>query len=147
MLALFKANAQLQMSVTRLLQNSGHGWLQAAQHFSSAGLAETAEQIDELLGATNWPTLMGLPSEILSRNAPYQTGGPQALTQIAIREQILFSNGLQRALVAWRQAVVDALDGNDQASSFVEVMRQWGRPWTAPAVQGKEAGVTQGEMT
>lgn len=140
LLALTKANAQWQIDITQLLQKSGAGWLRVARHFGSAGLAEAAAQIDELLGAGDWPALMALSSEILLRNASQQTGRPQALAQIAIQEQILFTNGLQRALQAWRQAMIEAFDGDAHAQPFIDIMRQWGRPWTdnANATQNEE---------
>ena len=140
LLALTKANAQLQVNITQLLQKSSQGWLEAMQHFSSAGLAETDAQAEELLGAGDWAALMALPSAMLSRSSPAWAGGPQALTQLAIREQILFTNGLRRALLAWQQAVAEALDGDAHAQPFIDIMRQWAPPWTdnAKATQDKE---------
>lgn len=133
LLTLFKANMLLQMNITRLAQKSGQGWLDAARQSSGASLTETSRQIDNLLQAADWPALMALPNEMLQRHSDQQQGGQQALTQIAIQQQILFANGLQQALVAWQKSVVEAFGDRPGAASFVEIMRQWGRPWTGNA--------------
>ena len=70
LLALTRANAQLQVNITQLLQKSSQGWLETMQHFSRAGLAETDAQAEELLGAGDWAALMALPSAMLSRSSP-----------------------------------------------------------------------------
>lgn len=135
LLALFKANTLLQMHITRLVQRNARGWLKAAQQSCSADLAEISEQIDDLLHAADWPALMALPTEMLLRHSEHQRGGQEALTHIAIRQQIQFANGLQQALIAWQKSVIEAFDGRPEAASFIEIIQQWGRPWTANATR------------
>jgi len=42
---LYKANAELQLRVTRLLQESGHRWIEAMQQLSADGVLETTSRI------------------------------------------------------------------------------------------------------
>ena len=62
-LDLYKANAALQLRLTRLLQESGHHWLQSMQQTSAEGLAETSAKIEGLLQSASWQTLATLPTE------------------------------------------------------------------------------------
>lgn len=133
-LALFKANAELQIRIARLVHESIRGWLGAAQSRGTAGLAETAALMESLLGTGDWRALMSLPAKAFSHDAPNRWGSPQALTEIAIKEQIRFTNGLQEALITWQQGVIGSFQGNAEAAPFVAVIRQWGRPWTETVV-------------
>lgn len=130
-LDLYKANVELQLRISRLLQESGHGWLEAARQFSADGVAETGEQIDKLLRAADWQALATLPSEAFSRLLQGQLSESQTLTKLAVQSQIGFINGLQQALLSWRQGVSDALGGSAEAASFVDVFKQWAQPWVA----------------
>lgn len=130
LLALFKANMLLPMNISRLVQRSSQDWLEAVRQACCVDLAETSEQIDDLLQAADWPALMALPAERLQRHLEPQRGGQEALTRIAIRQQIRFTNGLQQALISWQQSVIAAFSGRPEAASFVEIMRRWGRSWT-----------------
>lgn len=50
-LNLLKANAELQLRLTRLLQESSHQWLDSVKEASSQGIAETSADCSRRLGA------------------------------------------------------------------------------------------------
>jgi acetoacetyl-CoA reductase len=64
---LYKANAELQLQITRLLQESGHRWLEAMQQLSAGSVEETTARIQSLQQAADWQTLATLPSEVFRR--------------------------------------------------------------------------------
>ncbi|HMO44639.1 MAG TPA: hypothetical protein PKB14_01255 [Rubrivivax sp.] len=130
-LDLYKVNIGLQLGISRLLQEGGHGWLEAARQFSADGMAETGEQIDKLRRAADWQALTTLPSEVFGRLLQGQSSEAQTLTKLAVRSQIDFTNGLQQALASWREGVSDAFGGSAEARSFLDVFKQGAQPWVA----------------
>ncbi len=56
---LYKANAELQLQITRLLQESGHHWLEAMQQLSAGGVLETTSRIQNLRPAPSFRPLGG----------------------------------------------------------------------------------------
>lgn len=135
---LYKANVQLQLSITRLLQESGHSWLETAREFSAEGVAETTAQIENLLRAGDWQSLATLPSEVFWRMLQGQLGDARTMGQIAVRSQTAFTSGLQEALTSWQQAVSAALGGRtDSAASVTGVLNQWMQTWAPAGAAGR----------
>ena len=66
-LNLLKANAELQLRLTRLLQESSHQWLDSVKEASSQGIAETSAEIEGVLRSANWQALASLPPEAFWR--------------------------------------------------------------------------------
>jgi len=64
---LYKANAELQLQITRLLQESSHHWLEVMQQLSAGGVLETTSRIQGLQQAADWQALATLPSEVFWR--------------------------------------------------------------------------------
>ena len=136
---LYKANAELQLQITRLLQESGHHWLEAMQQLSADGVLETTSRIQNLQQAADWQTLATLPSEVFWRLCQGRMGDPQAVGQAAVKSQTAFANGLREALTAWQASVAGAFGTSEETVSFAQFCQQWTQPWTAPAAapQGK----------
>lgn len=136
---LYKANAELQLEITRLLQESGHHWLEAMQQLSAGGVRETASRIQNLQRAADWQALATLPSEVFWRLCQGRLGDTQAVGQAAVKSQAAFANGLCEALTAWQASVAGAFGTSGETVSFAQVCQQWTQPWTAPAAapQGK----------
>ena len=82
---LYKANAELQLQITRLLQESGHHWLEAMQQLSAGGVLETTSRIQNLQQAADWQALATLPSEVFWRLCQGRMGDTQAVGQAAER--------------------------------------------------------------
>ncbi len=95
-LDLYKANVELQLRITRLLQESGHQWLEAVQRASAENIAETTAEIEGLMRAGNWQALVTLPSESFWRLFQKRTGDMQLVNQIALKNQTSFASGLQQ---------------------------------------------------
>ena len=136
---LYKANAKLQLQITRLLQESGHHWLEAMQQLSADGMQETSSRIKGLQQAADWQALATLPSEVFWRLCQGRMDDAQAAGQAAAKSQAAFADGLRQALIAWQESVSEALGANAETASFAQLCQQWAQPWTAPAVapQGK----------
>lgn len=136
---LYKANAQLQLQITRLLQESGHHWLEAMQQISAGGVLETTSRIQGLQQAVDWQALATLPSEVFWRLCQGRMGDAQAAGQAAAKSQAAFANGLRQALAAWQESISEAFGASAETASFAQLCQQWAQPWTAPAVapQGK----------
>jgi len=96
-LNLFKANLELQLRLQRLVQENGQQWLENATRAGKDGIAESGAEIESLLKAQNWQELATLPAQAFWRQFQYHVGGAQALTQVAIKNQTTFTQGLQIA--------------------------------------------------
>ena len=67
---LYKANAELQLQITRLLQESGHHWLEAMQQLSAGGVLETTSRIQNLQQAADWQALFAATADDLLARQP-----------------------------------------------------------------------------
>ncbi len=123
-LNLFKANLELQLRLQRLMQENGQQWLENATRAGSENIAESGTEIESLLKAQNWQELATLPAQAFWRQFQHQMGGAQALTQVAIKNQTTFTQGLQQAI-------------QDQ-----DIFKQWGAVWAK--AQDKDAPAKTG---
>lgn len=130
---LYKANAQLQLQVTRLLQESGHQWLEAMQQLSADGVLETTSRIQGLQQAGDWQALATLPSDVFRRLCQGRMDNAQAVGQVAAKSQAAFTTGLRQALAAWQESISEAFGSNTETPSFTQLYQQWAQPWTTPA--------------
>ena len=128
---LYKANAELQLQITRLLQESGHHWFEAMQQLSAGGVLETTSRIQNLQQAADWQTLATLPSEVFWRLCQGRMGDAQAVGQVAAKSQTAFANGLRQALTTWQSSVSDAFGASGDAASFAQLCQPWTQPWSA----------------
>ena len=136
---LYKANAELQLQITRLLQESSHHWLEAMQQLSAGGVLETTSRIQGLQQAADWQALATLPSEVFWRLCQGRMGDAQAVGLVAAKSQAAFANGLRQALTTWQESVSEAFGTSGDAVSFTQLCQRWAQPWTAPSAvpQGK----------
>ncbi|HCE5828619.1 TPA: hypothetical protein NHK69_005145 [Pseudomonas aeruginosa] len=136
-LDLYKANVELQLRLTRLLQESGHQWLEAVQRASAENIAETTAEIEGLLRTANWQSLATLPGESFWRLFQQRTGDAQLVNQIALKNQAVFTSGLQQALESWQKSVSSVVGGAGAAQPLQDIFKQWGAVWS-DAVQPKQ---------
>ena len=138
---LYKANAELQLQITRLLQESGHHWLEAMQQLSAGSMLETTSRIQNLQQAADWQALATLPSEVFWRLCQGRMGDTQAVGQAAVKSQTAFANGLREALTTWQASVAGAFGTSGETASFVQLCQKWIQPWNTPSTepQGKAA--------
>jgi hypothetical protein len=136
-LHLYKANTELQLRVTELLQQSGHCWLEAVEQSS----ADTTAEIEELLRSANWQSLVTLPSESFWRLLQQHVGDTRAISQVAIKNQSDFTTGLRQALEHWQKTVAEVISMTEADEPLQDLFKQWGTIWTtaATAPQGKAA--------
>lgn len=130
---LYKANAELQLQITRLLQESGHRWLEAMQQLSTGSVEETTARIQSLQQAADWQTLATLPSEVFRRLYQGRVGDAQALAETAAKSQSAFVDGLRQALTTWQASVSETFGAGGDAASFAHLFQPWTQPWSAPA--------------
>ena len=136
---LYKANAELQLQLTRLLQESGHRCLEAMEQLSAGGVQETSARIQGLQQAADWQALATLPSEVFRRLYQGRVGDAQALAETASKSQSAFVDGLRQALTTWQESVSEAFGASGDAATFTQLCQRWAQPWTAPSAvpQGK----------
>ena len=128
-LNLFKANLELQLRLQRLMQENGQQWLENATRAGSENIAESGTEIESLLKAQNWQELATLPAQAFWRQFQYHVGGAQALTQVAIKNQTTFTQGLQQAIQDWQKSVTQAVGQADAILPFQDIFKQWGAVW------------------
>lgn len=143
-LDLYKANVELQLRITRLLQESGQRWLEAVSHSGTDGFAEAGAEFAELLKAQDWQALSVLPNQVFWRQIQQRIEDTQAASELAIGNQSAFTDGLQQALRDWQKAVTEAVgEVGTVPQPFQDLLKQWGAAWTAP-VRKDKAAVTKG---
>lgn len=130
---LYKANAELQLQITRLLQESSHHWLEAMQQLSAGGVEETTARIQRLQQAADWQALATLPSEAFRCLYQGRVGDAQAIAQTATKGQATFVDGLRQALTTWQGSVSEAFGASGDAASFAQLFQPWTQPWFGPA--------------
>ncbi|KAF1697290.1 hypothetical protein CSC62_08805 [Pseudoxanthomonas jiangsuensis] len=128
-LDLYKANIELQLRLTRLLQDSGRQWLDAIQHTTEEGIAETTAEIEGLLRTSNWQSLATLPNEAFWRLFQQRSGDVQLVNQIALKNQTSFTTGMQQALETWQKSVASAVGSAGNAQPLQDMLNQWGTAW------------------
>ena len=116
---LYKANAELQLQITRLLQESGHHWLEAMQQLSAGGVLETTSRIQNLQQAADWQALATLPSEVFWRLCQGRMGDTQAVGRAAAKSQAAFVDGLREALTTWQASVSEVFGASDYLIGWV----------------------------
>ena len=147
---LFKANLELQLRLQRLMQENGQQWLENAARAGKDGIAESGAEIESLLKAENWQELATLPAQTFWRQFQHHVGGAQALTQVAIKNQTSFTQGLQKAIQDWQKSVTQAVGQGDAVLPFQDMFKQWGAVWASAQdkeAPGKTGGPTIGTWT
>lgn len=141
---LCKANAELQLQILRLFQQSSEQWLEAMQQRHTNSVQETASRIQGIQQATDWQMLASLPPAAFWRLTEGRVGDAQAFGQAITRSQAALSDGLRQAFVAWQEAVSSAIgSGNDAADFnqfFMRSMQPWATPSSAPQGKAKKQG-------
>lgn len=132
-LDLYKANVELQLRITRLLQEGGHRWLESVQQSSMRSMEQTTAEIEGLLQSANWQSLATLPTDTFWRLFQHGVNDSQTVSQLAIQNQAEFTAGLQEALDAWQKSVMGVAANTSAALSVIDIFKQWGAPWANAA--------------
>lgn len=112
-----KANAELQLQILRLWQESSRHWLDAIQQCYTNSLQETNSRIQGLNQANDWQTLANLPLVAFGRLTEGRVSDGQAFSQAAIQSQTAFSDGLRKALATWQATASGVIGGSDDTMS------------------------------
>lgn len=142
-LDLYKANVELQLRIIRLLQETGHQWLEAVQRASTDNIAETGAEIESLLRTANWQSLGTLPGESFWRLFQQRTGDVQLVNQIAVKNQAALTGGLQQALESWQKSVGSVVGTANVARPLQDIFGQWGANW-AQTLQPRQENSSKG---
>ncbi|QFY78784.1 phasin family protein [Alcaligenes faecalis] len=132
-LDLYKANVELQLRITRLLQEGGHRWLESVQKSSMRSMEQTTAEIEGLLQTGNWQSLATLPADTFWRLFQHGVNDSQTVNQLAIQNQTEFTSGLQEALEAWQKSVMTVVSNTSAAVPMMDIFKQWGAPWANAA--------------
>jgi hypothetical protein len=130
---LYKANAELQLQITRLLQESGHHWLEAMQQLSAGGVLETTSRIQNLQQAADWQALATLPIRGVLAPVPGPYGRCPSGRPGCCQEPGGIRRWPARGADAWQASVSEAFGASGDTASFAQLCQQWTQPWTAPA--------------
>ncbi len=128
---LYKANVELQLQITRLLQESSQHWLEALQQLSTGSVLETTSRIQGLQQAADWQSLATLPSAVFGRLCQGRLDDAHAVGRVAAKTQAAFANGLREALTTWQESVSRACVTSSEAGSFTQLCQHWAQPWNA----------------
>lgn len=108
---LYRANLELQLRVVQLLQDGRQRWLEAAQQRNTDAMAKTKAEIEGLSQAVSLQSFVTLPADTVGRLFQAGMSGTQTMNEIAMKNQMEFTAGLQHALQDWQKGVTQ-LFGN-----------------------------------
>ncbi|WP_024891739.1 hypothetical protein [Luteimonas huabeiensis] len=150
-LALYKANLDLWLRISELLEENRSQWVALLAREIDDGAAQTGAEAAALRSG-DWQALALLPGQALQRLVEHGVGDLQAAAQTALGNQMTFATGFQQALADWQQATASALGelGRvDLPGGLQEVFEQALQGWTAlpdalAAFAGGGAGAGRG---
>lgn len=132
-LALYKANLDLWLRISELLEENRSQWVALLAREIDDGAAQTGAEAAALRSG-DWQALALLPGQALQRLVEHGVGDLQAAAQTALGNQMTFATGFQQALADWQQATASALGelGRvDLPVGLQEVFEQALQGWTA----------------
>ena len=144
-LHLLKAQLELQLNLSRLLQESGQQWLEHAARSGPERIAATGNEIDGLHQTSNWQDLATLPAQSFWRQSQLRMGHAQALVQTAVASQLTLAQGIQQAVQDWQQQVAGALGSTPAATDTSVPWSDLLARWTSAvqSVQGQAASAAK----
>ena len=129
---LYKAHVELQLQITRLLQECGQQWFDAMRKVGAESTQETAKRIQGVHQVTDWKQL----GVLLSQRPPRATHGPDAAVfrspHAAAQSQALLVQGLGQALVNWQRTVSGALGADSSHAAVQPWLQFWQGTAAAP---------------
>lgn len=137
-LALYKANIELQLRISRLLQENGHRWLESVQQSNAEGISETTAEIEALLRSANWQALAMLPIDTFWRQFQGRVGDTQQMNQLATENQAAFVAGVQQALESWQKEVAEAMHAGGSPQQLQDMLEQWSAAWPSASGAAKK---------
>lgn len=135
---LYKANIELQLSITHLLQECRQRWLESTQQCNAGAIAETENKMKDLLQSGSWQSLATLSPQTLGRLFEVGLSGTQTMSQTLIMNQTAFTAGLQHALQDWQKAVTELYGSACSAQSLQNIVTPI-RETAEPATRRKTA--------
>ncbi|RAO77194.1 phasin family protein [Dyella jiangningensis] len=144
-LALYKANSELQLRISKLVMENWKKWLELSTRAMDDGIAESQARVEQLLKAQDWAALASMPAETFGRMLQQRLGDANVTNHIAASVQAHFAQGLQEAVQTWQKDTARALGGMSDLGSaanapWTDAMAQWGRMWPWAAEQGASSG-------
>ncbi|MGQ4206743.1 hypothetical protein [Bordetella bronchiseptica] len=140
-----KANAELQLQILRLFQQSSEQWFETMQQRQVNSIQETASRIQGLQQATDWQMLASLPPAAFWRLTEGRVGDAQAFGHAITRSQAALSDGLRQAIVTWQEAVSSAIGNDNDAADFNQYCMRWMQPWATPSTASQGKAKKQGQ--
>ena len=129
---LYQAHVELQLQITRLLQECGQQWFDAMRKVGAESTQETAKRIQGVHQVTDWKQLGALPSEDFWRAYQGHVGDVQTFTHAAAQSQALLVQGLGQALVNWQRTVSGALGADSSHAAVQPWLQFWQGTAAAP---------------
>jgi len=144
-LALYKANSELQLRISKLVMENWKKWLELSTRAMDDGIAESQARVEQLLKAQDWSALATMPAETFGRMLQQRMGDANVTNHIAASVQAHFAQGLQEAIQTWQKDTARALGSMSNLGSVAnapwsDAMAQWGRVWPWATESGAAGG-------
>ena len=107
---LYKINLNLQGQITKLIQENATNWFQQTQNISSKEINNSKSQVESLLQNVNWSNVLVLPPEVFQKVVQTHWANVDEISQVALKNQADFVQGLQDALLAWQKNVAEIFE-------------------------------------
>jgi hypothetical protein len=135
-LGFFKKNLELQLRLTKLLQENAQRCLENVVKASQDGVTESASAMDALFKAEGWQAFATLPSQAFWRVFQQRVTDSQAISKLAIENQKALTHGLQQALQEWQQCAVDSRGNLAASQPWLDAIGQWRAKWSEMTLPG-----------
>lgn len=128
-LNLYKTNLELQLRIAGLIQESMQKWMDLGKYIMDDGIAESTDEVEQLLKSRDLRTLSTLPGEAFLHQLLLGFGDAEAAAKTALEAQTSFVTGLQNAMRTWQKdtAQIVSQAGIDASSGIVwnDLLKAW----------------------
>lgn len=102
---MWRANQELQASMTRLAQEAAGGWLGLGERLAAERRMRYEQLCATLHEERDWQGLMAWPAGLYLTHLRHDLGDRQDALRVALGLQTALAAGMQEALLAWQGAV------------------------------------------
>lgn len=126
---LCKANAQAQLQVLGLMQESARLWLETAGQINAHCVAQTTGRLERLYKAGDWQALSALPPETVWRLFEAYVGDLETLHKAFMKNQTALIDGMRQVLTEWQSSVSEGASPESVVNPFPAAFPL---PWLQP---------------
>lgn len=132
-LELYKNNTELQLRITRMLQEDAHRWLESTQASNTERMKAFNAELEKLSGSDNTHLFTTMPIGLFWAMCQCNINDSHAIHQLLINNQAVFTAEMQKAVENWQNAVNNSIGAGGFTDTALKAFKLlgWGNAWSA----------------